>query len=363
MESEKAWQLLVDKLTGAATEEGLTELQRYLKEDSEFAAKAEMLELVWRNKGKEQTIDTDLFYNRLLQKLSDDGLQSQVASTITIEPVNRSDRRFKFYLSIAAMLVLAFLGTRLFQRANPSALSPATTAEENNVSTKKGSKSTLQLPDGTKVWLNSGSSLSYGNDFNSNLRQVRLSGEAFFDVAHDSLRPFIIHTETLDLRVLGTAFNLRAYPEDAITETSLVRGSVEVTLHKTPEKKILLKPNEKLIVTQNTTTKSNSASQLSAKQMPVLTLTYMHRHQQDSTAMEVLWTKNKLAFEGERLSEVALKLERWYGVRVEIEGEDLKNAEYTGVFSDENLSDVLYALHLTGNFQYSIKKNEVIIHP
>jgi ferric-dicitrate binding protein FerR (iron transport regulator) len=89
---------------------------------------------------------------------------------------------------------------------------------------------------------------------------------------------------------------------------------------------------------------------------------YVNRSR-DSSSMETLWTKNKLVFDAETLQQVALKLERWYGVRVVIQSDRLKNTEYNGVFEDENLSEVLYALQLTGNFNYTIKKQEVIIKP
>ena len=98
------------------------------------------------------------------------------------------------------------------------------------------------------AWLNADSKLTYDENFRGDYREVSLEGEAFFDVVKDKTRPFIIHTKTLDIRVLGTAFNVSAYESEKNTETALFRGSVEVTLHNNPEKKIVLKPNEKLMV-------------------------------------------------------------------------------------------------------------------
>lgn len=95
----------------------------------------------------------------------------------------------------------------------------------------------------------------------------------------------------------------------------------------------------------------------------VLTQVHYVDQAKDSAAMETLWTRNKLVFDGETLEQVALKLERWFGVKVTIKSDHLKKTQYHAVFEEENLAEVLYALHMTGNFNYTIRKNEVIIKP
>ena len=94
----------------------------------------------------------------------------------------------------------------------------------NTVSTKGSYKASINLPDGSKVWLNGDSKITYDGDFQGKTREVHLSGEAFFDVAKDKTRPFIIHTRTINLKVLGTAFNVRSYDNEKETETALVHG-------------------------------------------------------------------------------------------------------------------------------------------
>ena len=100
----------------------------------------------------------------------------------------------------------------------------------------KGSRSRSLLPDGTTVWLNAGSKLYYENDFNGT-REVRLEGEAFFDVVKQTDRPFIVHTSGIDIKVLGTAFNVKSYPEDKTVETTLYRGLVQVFRQEDTPKK------------------------------------------------------------------------------------------------------------------------------
>jgi ferric-dicitrate binding protein FerR (iron transport regulator) len=372
MDNEKIWNLLILKLSGEASDEELAELRELLQRHPGMAAQAASVESVWRSK-KEEEEDTDDLFNRHLQRLSDDTVENtpfyHTARSEADTWPRRSRRVVRLLVAattVAAVLALVFFMTYHIFQDNGDGLKPsASVASGNFVSTKNGSKSKLQLPDGTQVWLNSGSNISYDNDFGGTTRQVRLTGEAFFDVVKDNARPFIIHTTTVDIKVLGTAFNVRSYPEEKVTETALIRGAVEVTLKANADKKIYLKPNEKLIVSNDSAlVKNDSIRVADARKRPAaMTLTQVHHLNKDTVASEVLWTKNKLVFDGETLGEVALKLERWYGVKVIIQGDELKDIEYTGVFDDDNLTEVLYALQLSGNFKYVVRRNEVIIKP
>lgn len=147
-------------------------------------------------------------------------------------------------------------------------------------------------------------------------------------------------------------------------ETSLIRGLVEVTIRNSPDKKIILKPNEKLIV-HNISNKVKDSTQTlpDLDNEPILVLSKLHYLKGDSSSIETSWVKNKLAFDSETLEVVAAKIERWYGVVVRIEDERLKEGEYTGVFEDESLREVMEALQMTGSFKYELNKKEVVIKP
>ena len=359
MDNEKIWQLLILKLSGEASEADLDHLAAALEQNPHLAAQAAAVEAIWKSKATRPKENTDDLFNRHLQRLSDDTEENTPF-------YHRPPKRRNLRLLLGATAVAACLATIVFWPAGRhNSKEAAPPASGNSVTTKNGSKSKLQLPDGTQVWLNSGSNLTYDNDFGTTTRQVKLCGEAFFDVVKDNAHPFIIHTPAVEIRVLGTAFNVRSYPEEKATATSLIRGSVEIVLKSNADKKIYLKPNEKLIVSNDSSWfEKDSARPARAYVKPtVMTLTQVHHLDKDTIASEVQWTRNKLVFDGETLSEVALKLERWYGVKVRLEGEELKNTEYTGVFSDDNLTDVLVALQLSGNFKYAVRKNEVIIRP
>lgn len=366
MDNDQIWHLLILKMSGEASDEELAELKELLRLHPELAGEVASVEAVWKGKNEGPENDTDELFSRHLQRLSDDFAREAPSDTLPWSGAkdSRARTRTRIGLILGGGAVAACVLLVLLRSVLPSP-SPALKATGNLVSTKNGSKSKIQLPDGTQVWLNSGSNISYDNEFGGTTRQVKLTGEAFFDVVKDNARPFIIHTTSVDVTVLGTAFNVRSYPEETVTETSLIRGAVEVTLRANADKKILLKPNEKLIVSNDSSiVKNDSAVAVDTRKRPAaMTLTQVHHLDKDSVASEVLWTKNKLVFDGETLSEVALKLERWYGVKVIIRGEELKNTQFTGVFDDDNLTEVLYALQLSGDFKYVIKRNEVIIIP
>jgi len=303
MDNEKIWHLLILKLSGEATDQELAELNDLLQQHPDMAVQAASVEGVWRSRGAEAGENTDELFNRHLQRLSDDTVENTpFYHTPEVRPARV--RRIRSLVAVAAVAacvaLVVLLAYNVFQGNGGGVKATASLTSGNFVSTKNGSKSRLQLPDGTQVWLNSGSNISYDNDFGGATRQVQLTGEAFFDVVKDNARPFIIHTATVDIKVLGTAFNVRSYPEEKVTETSLIRGAVEVTLKANADKTIFLKPNEKLIVSNDSTlVKSDSIQVADVRKKPAaMTLTQVHHLNKDTVASEVLWTKNKLVFDG-----------------------------------------------------------------
>ncbi len=239
---------------------------------------------------------------------------------------------------------------------------------KNQVGTKKGSKSHIVLPDGTNVWLNADSKITYPGNFQGDIREVSLVGEAFFDVVKNVNKPFIIHTGTMDVKVLGTAFNVRSYPGEMTTEASLLRGLIEVTLNGTEKKKILLKPNEKLTVlnsdesylkTGPVTAKRNIPEEVD---IPILAITKIHYNQKDSSNAETSWVYNKLSFDNEKIDRVFSKIEQWYDIEIVVEDENIQSKHFTATFENKSLKDVMEALALVLNFSYHEKDGKMIIN-
>ena len=241
-------------------------------------------------------------------------------------------------------------------------------SQKNEVATRKGSKTKIILPDSTVVWLNADSRLIYPENFGDEMREVKLDGEAFFEVTKDSKRPFIIHTKTIDVKVLGTVFNVRSYAEESTTETSLLRGEVEVTIHQS-NKKIILSPNQKLTVAnyQEKSKKKELPGSKGAheKQIPeqaLLTLNNIHFKENDSLNTATSWVNNTLYFDNEELEKVTVEIERWYNVEVIINNQRLKSAHFTATFRNESLSQVMEALGISYSFKYKIEEGKVTIY-
>jgi ferric-dicitrate binding protein FerR (iron transport regulator) len=367
-QEERFWLLVSLRLAGEATPEELTELETCLAQRPEMGVRMEMLHGLWESEPSDARRGGAL--NRHLQRLSNH-LSAPALSYETaipdeeegeresVRPSRRIHRLFWPALGVAAALLLVFLFVDL-QEPRGEAVQPA----QNTVSTKPGSKSKIQLPDGSQVWLNADSRITYDENFRGPFRQVQITGEAYFDIAKDKDHPFIIHANSIDVKVLGTSLNIRSYNNEKNTEAVLIRGSIEVTLRSSPDKKIVLQPNEKLVVHNG---KAMVVKDMPLRQkeeaVPVMTLGKAHLQVKDSTAMDILWVKNQLAFDKETLEEVARKIERWYDVKVTITDNRLKHTEYSAVFEDESLRQVMEALRMTGNFRYVINKKEITITP
>lgn len=369
MEEEKFWELLSLQLSGEASKEDMEVLEALLQKNPSLGLQAGLMVQLWKSKSNIDSRASDDFYNRHLQRLSnrpdiyplpvDNATAADGAYGEKTTPVLY---RWRWPLTGIAAALLIALGVFFYSSHPPKNEAPAA---QNTVSTRKGSKSDIQLPDGTKAWLNADSKLTYDENFRGAFREVYLEGEAYFDVVKDKTRPFIIHTKTIDIRVLGTAFNVRAYESEKNTETALFRGSVEVTLHNNPEKKIVLKPNEKLMVNNKSLqfNTSGDAKKTAGNNTAFnITVGKVHFQLKDSSALETLWIKNKLVFDAESLEEVAGKIERWYNVKVVINGDEgLKSTAYSAIFENETLAQVMEALKITGNFKYSINRDTVTI--
>lgn len=367
IQNDRIWYLVSVKLSGEASDAELAELDTRLKEHPGLGFQVDIIEKAWNQK-PQPAAGLDSSYSRHLQRLSNHlsapALQYEQDMSGEVQEKRIIPRYKRWWLAAAAAaaVVLVFVLLPFFRKE-----SKGSSLSQNSVSTKMGSKSKIQLPDGTQVWLNADSKLTYDEKFNNSNREVYLTGEAYFDVVKDKSRPFIISTATVDIRVLGTAFNVRSYPNDKTTETALIRGSVEVTLKTNPDKKFILKPNEKLVV-QNTPAPDTTklVTKLTREKAPVITWAPVRPvDTKDSITYETSWVKNYLSFDEETLQQAALKIERWYDVKVIIEGDSLKNASstFTAVFEDENLAMVMEALRMAGNFNYTIKRKEVLIRP
>ncbi|QEH41314.1 FecR family protein [Chitinophaga sp. XS-30] len=268
------------------------------------------------------------------------------------------------WYALAVAAVLGIIMTTLWiQRDEQPGAEGAPEESRLAYTSKAGERKSFQLPDGTKVMLNAGSTLFLEDSFNTAKRSLTLEGEAFFDVAQHASMPFVIHTSAMDITVLGTAFNVKAYKNDETNETSLVRGLVKVSL-RSGAHELLLHPNEKVVVPLQQTTKQqikpapDDRVSEPAKNYSIASLTHIPL---DSTAVELSWIDNRLIFVNEPFGEIARRLERWYDVKIRFESENMKQYRFTGNFDKENLQRVLEVLQLSRDFSFRFENGHSLV--
>lgn len=195
----------------------------------------------------------------------------------------------------------------------------------NTVEIPSGTKSKLTLPDGTNVWLNASSSLSYPVAFTETTRNVELIGEAFFEVTKNKHRPFVVSAGEINIKVLGTSFNCSAYANSGTIETALLEGSIELS-GKNGSDIYIMNPGELAVFskTENTIQK---------------TVTKLDKY--------VAWKSGKLMFREDPMARVIEKLGRWYGVEFQVDDNELLKYTYSATFSTESLDQVLKMLALS----------------
>lgn len=234
------------------------------------------------------------------------------------------------------------------------------------VASKPSERKTVQLPDGTTVKLNADSRIETRRGFNTSNREITLTGEAFLDVAQNTKLPFIIRTESFDVKVLGTILNVKAYPNESHATTSLITGSAEVVLKEEANRTVRLKPAEKVVAFHRRTLPVSDLSEnpppMSAEQHYVLD--HVTFHEVEQVIAETSWTEDKLIFVNEPLESIAKTLERWYDVKIGFTSEALSKRAYSGSFNDrESLFNVLKTFQLSVPFRYIQQRDSIIITP
>lgn len=201
-----------------------------------------------------------------------------------------------------------------------------------------GEKITTKLPDGTLVNLNSGSRITYPSEFNGDVREVALEGEAFFDVTRNPEKPFFVKMNGDEVKVLGTSFNIRSYPEDHTVSVAVATGKV---LYSSPlGQEVLLKPDQMAVF---------SKAEKSMVTMEVDKLGCFG------------WRDKIIYFKSSPFDDVIKELERWYGVAIKVNGEFSHIGTFTGEFRNETLKQVLEGLSFVYGFEFRIDEDKVII--
>lgn len=318
--------LLLKYITGETTDNENSWIESWMNEDSDNEKLITQLALIYHAHKTQERIkhrDTEYAFKKIQHKIR-----------------SKSRKLFIRRVGVAASLVIGILGigSLLIQFLNiKEKYAPSLITVQSN----DNSRSQFTLPDGTEVHLNSRSVLTYPSYYQGNERKVTLlEGEAYFKVAHNADRPFIVNVsdDRYKIKVLGTEFNLQAYKEDKVIRTTLVEGSVQIDIAGR-NAKTTLEPSQKAVYSLNT------------DQLQITTT---------NTDRETDWMFDRLVFRQTPIKEVLARLSRFYNVEFDVKNDIIYKYTFTGTFEDKPLYQVLDYMKISSKINYIItyKKDE-----
>ena len=321
--------LMIDYLSGNISEMDQQHLSELLKSNRDFKMRFdEMLKIRAMSYVPGIEAQKQSNYNKILEQINDTPI------------FNNTRSRFSNFRNIVAIIALVISVSVASYYIYSDISSPADTAFQYETFSPVGSQTKIILPDSTVVWLNSGTSLKYNKAYGKKNREVTLVGEGYFEVTKDKSKPFIVQTDSLNVNVLGTVFNVRAYNDDADVTVNLIEGSVNISL---PKKVGLfsMKPNEKLVF--NKQTKKIETSEVDASRSS-------------------LWTTGKLCFVDATLEQISKDLERKYDVKIQIASEKIKNELFSGSLNlNLSLKEVLAYIDVDKKFSINQSGDTIYI--
>jgi transmembrane sensor len=368
--------LLSRQISGSISPEENTELGHILESYPDLSLQAELFAGMWEQEKKIlPSIEVREAYMRHLLKHRSEFLKSgalEINNVIGEAGIPEVDQKNVFHIRgknlLYASLLISLIITSFFFLYYRNSHIPEKSQSISSVITKYGNKSKVSLPDGSQVWLNAGSRLDYNSTaFNKTLREVNLTGEAYFDIAHNPSKPFIVSSGNMQIKVLGTMFNVKAYPEEQNIETSLIKGSVEITIKDRPDDKYILRPNEKLVIsndgTEDKTLALNAAhiKKGNSENANIVALKKVDYSSVEKLVLETAWVQNKFVFRSEKFSDLAKRMERWYDIEIRFRNTGKEELMFTGIFTTETIQQALKAMQVVHSFNYAKEDNIIFI--
>jgi transmembrane sensor len=352
------WKLIARCLNNTASKEEQDALQELLSADPSFLSEYELLQQFWNDHplNNDEKVDEELQdnVNRILflANTSDEPVMDEKPYSGQEEGQKHSfvSKKLKtvLYISftaVAACIIFLFVHISLSRQSQ----TPDNLPQLQTIVAQNGAKTRAILPDGSVVWLNSGSKISYRGDFKGPLREVSLEGEAYFDVTKNPSKPFIVHASNINVKVLGTTFNVKSYTSDSITETTLLTGLVQISNVHNSQKVLYLHPNEKITVPKK------------AEDVVADSITAINTNIKIQNRNETAWVYNRLVFRGDSFKKLAYKLERWYNVKIKFADEKVTQLHFNGSLENETVEEAFKALQAAVPFNYKINDRQVFI--
>jgi ferric-dicitrate binding protein FerR (iron transport regulator) len=352
--------VIVRFLNGSATTEEAEGVIKYLEEDGNNRLRYFNTKRIWLKsirKSKDKGL-VDNSWERLKLRMEEPGDE--------VIPPRNINLKFTWRKLAVAASISILVGTSAYLGFQNYRNSQFMTSEHQIIA-PLGSRSNIVLPDGSNVWLNSGSQLTYGYNFGKK-REVHLVGEAFFDIEHLNNSSFIVNTSDLRISVIGTEFNVKSYPDENIIETTLVKGKVEIEPIRNEESvpPVILAPKQKMIYTKtdgNTylgpiISKPASSDKEDIQEIETRKIRIINTvDPQDESS----WKDGILIIKSESLGSLARELERYYNVQISFMDDSIKNFKYSGKLDEVTIEEVLRAMESTSPIRFEINNNKVIL--
>jgi transmembrane sensor len=310
--------LIAKFLGGNPSAEEMLELEEWINQSEKNKEYFGQMKNIWQLSGH-FSVSTDPALATVLSKIKTVSVLKTLVNT---------------WQKIAAILVIPLFLTTLWLLIAKEHHTILSSNQYQTVTAAFGTFSTLQLPDGTKVWLNSGSTIKYPEKFTDANRNVFLTGEAYFEVKSDSTCPFLVNTSSFTVKATGTRFNVMAYADDYSPSVALAEGKVSI---------MTVGRNHK----NGTTTKLKPEQYFTYNLNNELTTV-----RNEDAYKHYAWKDGRLVFRNDLLTEVANRISRQYNVDIEITSEDVKQYRFRATFENESLTEVLYLLKLSSHFEY-----------
>lgn len=324
-------ELIATYLSQGLEAEKLSELENWLKASPENQKHFQQMREIWFSTisaNEKERYNKEEAYSRFLNRTRQTHQKEKTVKKLSLH---------KFFYGAAAVALLCLISFASYRTGTEQVKKQFA---EMVVEAPLGSKTRLYLPDGTLVWLNAGSTITYSQGFGVEERKLKLSGEGYFEVTRNKQLPFEITTKELQLKVLGTKFNFRNYPEDEEVSVSLLEGKVCLRNYLKNDTLCYLEPDQKAILN-----KKNGKLMVSASE----------------ARYTAEWTNGFLFFDEELLPDIIKELERSYNVKIYIEDESLKTFRFYGNFvrKEQTIQEILEMLASTGKLEYRIEGKTV----
>jgi transmembrane sensor len=350
-------EIIIRYLQDNATAEERTQLETWLKESKDNQDEFESVKISWE------------MASRLKQIHAVDVATARKKIKRNIPEFRKSKSLFFYWQRFAAIIIIPLMisaaGYFYFfsQRLEDKIF-------QQTVASSFGTRNHLSLPDGTGVWLNSGSIITFPSRFLGNRREVQLEGEAFFDVSDDKLRPFYVNLGEMSVKAVGTSFNIAAYRNDNSFETTLISGEILLVKRRQTRKDIVLfkmEPNQHTIYDKSrkkiTLYEEAPLPEKGDNEIISLKSSDVKPIPQKVDKFEnkyTSWVNGKLIFRNDPMDEVVKRLGRWYNVDIQLQDTILYGFRYTATFIDETLEQVLDLLKLSAPMmEYTITERKI----